>query len=113
MRRQQSLSRRGVQYNCLPDYGPRGERDEDGKDKSGESNDNDLRTDADVLRVYDSLFCFAATERYSDAEIESTIFYFDSFFTDVAAGRRFFASSGCDDDDLREDFIEDREYEPA
>lgn len=94
---------RAEAHNRAPEYGtPPAPEDED------EGTIDEIRTGGDVLRIYDSMFCFAAIEHYSDDEIESSTFYFDSFFTDVADGRRFFGQ-GEDDDELRDAFTEDQE----
>lgn len=58
----------------------------------------EVRTDFDVMLVYDDMFCFNARERYSETEFESQCFWFDSFFAEVAAGRRFFSGDGDEAD---------------
>lgn len=65
---------------------------------SGE--DESCRTDLDRLRVYSGgFFAMEASVKHVDTKFETLLLFFDSFFADVAAGRRYFSVDGRDDDE--------------
>jgi hypothetical protein len=81
------------------------------------SGDNELcRTELDALRVFvGGFFVLEANVRNCDSHFATVPLYFDDFFADVAAGRRFIGGDGHDegsDADLKET-VEEQEAEMA
>lgn len=66
----------------------------------GTSDDGEMyRTDLSRLRVFaGGYFRLEANIRNTDVQFVSTLLFFESFFEEVAAGRRFFASEDHDDE---------------